>query len=132
MTDFFKGTGPTEAAGQDNGAHNSDPDPFRVLEALNTENEALKAENAALRDKALRALADFENLRRRFERQYRRDRGAQYVQCKSVASVACHAMLPLNASDLWVLAGLALITWLACVDETNVDRRKVAISAPDR
>ena len=68
MTDFFKGTGQAEAAGQDNGAQGSEPDPFRVLEALNAENEALKTENAVLKDKALRALADFENLRRRAER----------------------------------------------------------------
>ena len=46
-----------------------DPDPFRVLEALNGENEALKTENAALKDKALRALADLENLRRRTEKE---------------------------------------------------------------
>ncbi len=38
------------------------PDPFAVLEALHTE-------NAALKDKALRGLADMENLRRRTERE---------------------------------------------------------------
>jgi len=38
------------------------PDPFAVIEKLN-------AENAELKDRALRALADFENLRRRAERE---------------------------------------------------------------
>ena len=38
------------------------PDPFAVLEALNTENTALK-------DKVLRTLAEMENLRRRTERE---------------------------------------------------------------
>ena len=40
----------------------AEPDPFAVLEALN-------AENAALKDKALRSLAEMENLRRRTERE---------------------------------------------------------------
>jgi len=40
----------------------SEPDPFAVLEALN-------AENAALKDKALRTLAEMENTRRRAERE---------------------------------------------------------------
>ena len=40
----------------------AEPDPFAVLEALN-------AENAALKDKALRTLAEMENLRRRTERE---------------------------------------------------------------
>lgn len=38
------------------------PDPFAVLEAL-------QAENAALKDRALRLMADMENLRRRTERE---------------------------------------------------------------
>ncbi len=38
------------------------PDPFKVLEAL-------QAENADLKDKSLRALAEMENLRRRTERE---------------------------------------------------------------
>ena len=38
------------------------PDPFAVLEALKTENDELK-------DRALRALADMENLRRRTQRE---------------------------------------------------------------
>ena len=38
------------------------PDPFKVLEAL-------QAENAELKDRALRALAEMENLRRRTERE---------------------------------------------------------------
>ncbi len=40
----------------------AEPDPFAVLEALN-------AENASLKDKALRTLAEMENLRRRTERE---------------------------------------------------------------
>ncbi len=40
----------------------SEPDPFKVLEAL-------QAENVELKDRALRALADMENLRRRTERE---------------------------------------------------------------
>ena len=40
----------------------SEPDPFKVLEAL-------QAENAELKDRSLRALADMENLRRRTERE---------------------------------------------------------------
>ena len=39
-----------------------DPDPFKVLEAL-------QAENADLKDRSLRALAEMENLRRRTERE---------------------------------------------------------------
>ena len=48
--------------GSANKAENSAPDPFAVLEALN-------AENASLKDKALRQLAEMENLRRRTERE---------------------------------------------------------------
>ena len=48
---------PTEAA---SGA--GDPDPFKVLEAL-------QAENAELKDRSLRVLAEMENLRRRTERE---------------------------------------------------------------
>lgn len=40
----------------------NEPDPFKVLEAL-------QAENAELKDRSLRALADMENLRRRTERE---------------------------------------------------------------
>ena len=43
-------------------AASAEPDPFKVLEAL-------QAENADLKDRALRALADMENLRRRTERE---------------------------------------------------------------
>ena len=43
-------------------ARPGEPDPFAVLEALN-------AENASLKDKALRVMADMENLRRRTERE---------------------------------------------------------------
>ena len=39
-----------------------EPDPFKVLEAL-------QAENAELKDRSLRTLADMENLRRRTERE---------------------------------------------------------------
>lgn len=42
-------------------APQGEPDPFQVLEALN-------AENASLKDRLLRALADTENMRRRSER----------------------------------------------------------------
>ena len=41
---------------------NAQPDPFKVLEAL-------QAENTELKDKVLRTLADMENLRRRTERE---------------------------------------------------------------
>ena len=44
------------------GAPQAEPDPFKVLEAL-------QAENAELKDKTLRTLADMENLRRRTERE---------------------------------------------------------------
>src|SRR5258707_594999 len=44
------------------GAAPAEPDPFKVLEALQTE-------NAELKDKTLRTLADMENLRRRTERE---------------------------------------------------------------
>jgi molecular chaperone GrpE len=40
----------------------SEPDPFKVLENLN-------AENAALKDRVLRTMADMENLRRRTEKE---------------------------------------------------------------
>ncbi len=40
----------------------TEPDPFKVLEAL-------QAENAELKDRSLRTLADMENLRRRTERE---------------------------------------------------------------
>ena len=51
-----------DASVDDAGAGGAQPDPFAVLEALN-------AENAALKDKALRTMADMENLRRRTERE---------------------------------------------------------------
>ncbi len=52
------------AAHQDAGQGDTSgaPDPFAVLEALN-------AENASLKDRALRQLAEMENLRRRTERE---------------------------------------------------------------
>ena len=53
------GNAPSEAAPV--GAP-SEPDPFKVLEAL-------QAENVELKDRALRTLADMENLRRRTERE---------------------------------------------------------------
>jgi molecular chaperone GrpE len=43
-------------------ARPGEPDPFKVLEAL-------KAENGELKDRALRTLAEMENLRRRTERE---------------------------------------------------------------
>jgi molecular chaperone GrpE len=49
-------------AGAPIGAQAGEPDPFKVLEAL-------QAENAELKDKTLRTLADMENLRRRTERE---------------------------------------------------------------
>ncbi len=57
-----------EAANQPAGApqtgasENGEPDPFKVLESLN-------AENAALKDRALRLMADMENLRRRTDKE---------------------------------------------------------------
>jgi molecular chaperone GrpE len=53
---------PNAAANDAGPAQPGEPDPFAVLEALN-------AENASLKDKALRTLADMENLRRRTERE---------------------------------------------------------------
>ncbi len=47
----------------------SEPDGFAVIEKLNAENAALKAENAESKDRTLRALADLENMRRRSERE---------------------------------------------------------------
>ncbi len=50
-----------DAPGAGDGA-STQPDPFKVLEAL-------QAENTDLKDKVLRTLADMENLRRRTERE---------------------------------------------------------------
>lgn len=50
------------AAASADAAVNVEPDPFKVLEAL-------QAENVELKDRALRTLADMENLRRRTERE---------------------------------------------------------------
>ena len=60
---------PATAALMDEPGHAHGPDPFAVVEALNAENKALKEEAAALKDKALRGLADMENLRRRTEKE---------------------------------------------------------------
>ena len=57
MTD----TNPTPSA-EPSAVETPSPDPFAVIEKLN-------AENAELKDRALRALADIENLRRRAERE---------------------------------------------------------------
>ena len=56
--------GETGGAGttSESAAAPGEPDPFKVLEAL-------QAENAELKDKVLRTLADMENLRRRTERE---------------------------------------------------------------
>ncbi len=51
-----------EQAGPGAGGDAPQPDPFAVLESL-------KDENAALKDKALRTMAEMENLRRRTERE---------------------------------------------------------------
>lgn len=53
-----------EAQDPVNGAapNGSEPDPFKVLESLNVE-------NAALKDRVLRLMADMENLRRRTEKE---------------------------------------------------------------
>lgn len=51
-----------DAAANSNDAANAAPDPFKVLEAL-------QAENAEMKDRALRTLAEMENLRRRTERE---------------------------------------------------------------
>jgi molecular chaperone GrpE len=53
---------PNEADASAAGTAQAEPDPFKVLEAL-------QAENAELKDKSLRTLADMENLRRRTERE---------------------------------------------------------------
>lgn len=50
------------AAASADAAVNVEPDPFKVLEAL-------QAENVELKDRSLRTLADMENLRRRTERE---------------------------------------------------------------
>ena len=51
---------PTEAPVAEPAAQAAEPDPFAVIEKLN-------AENAELKDRLLRALAEMENLRRRTE-----------------------------------------------------------------
>ena len=51
------GSAPATAAPE-----SAEPDPFKVLEAL-------QAENAELKDRSLRVMADMENLRRRTERE---------------------------------------------------------------
>src|ERR1017187_5948500 len=53
---------PTEAPVAEPAAQAAEPDPFAVIEKLN-------AENAELKDRVLRALAEMENLRRRTERE---------------------------------------------------------------
>jgi molecular chaperone GrpE len=53
---------PTEAPVAEPAAQAAEPDPFAVIEKLN-------AENAELKDRLLRALAEMENLRRRTERE---------------------------------------------------------------
>ncbi len=49
-------------AGQTAGPENGQPDPVQVIQALN-------AENASLKDRLLRAMAEVENMRRRTERE---------------------------------------------------------------
>jgi molecular chaperone GrpE len=53
---------PNEAPVEQPAAQPAEPDPFTVIEKLN-------AENAELKDRLLRALAEMENLRRRTERE---------------------------------------------------------------
>ena len=53
---------PSEAPVAEPAAQAAEPDPFTVIEKLN-------AENAELKDRLLRALAEMENLRRRTERE---------------------------------------------------------------
>jgi len=53
---------PNEAPNEQPAAQAAEPDPFAVIEKLN-------AENAELKDRLLRALAEMENLRRRTERE---------------------------------------------------------------
>ncbi len=53
---------PPRSDGPDAAPASAEPDPFKVLEAL-------QVENAELKDKVLRTLADMENLRRRTERE---------------------------------------------------------------
>jgi molecular chaperone GrpE len=53
---------PNEAPAEQPAAQAAEPDPFAVIEKLN-------AENAELKDRLLRALAEMENLRRRTERE---------------------------------------------------------------
>ncbi len=50
------------ASAPDDAAQGAEPDPFKVLEAL-------QAENAEMKDRVLRTLAEMENLRRRTERE---------------------------------------------------------------
>ena len=56
------GPAPAGQNGAPGGSDDGEPDPFKVLEAL-------KEENAALKDKVLRTLADMENLRRRTDKE---------------------------------------------------------------
>lgn len=54
--------GTASASSEASTSASAEPDPFKVLEAL-------QAENAELKDRSLRALAEMENLRRRTERE---------------------------------------------------------------
>ncbi len=62
QSDAAPAAGEAEPTGAPDATPAGEPDPFKVLEAL-------QAENAELKDKVLRTLADMENLRRRTERE---------------------------------------------------------------
>ena len=59
---YADGAAPAEPRGNGQAQPDTEPDPFKVLEAL-------QAENAELKDRSLRTLAEMENLRRRTERE---------------------------------------------------------------
>jgi molecular chaperone GrpE len=54
---------------EDNNGQNPEPKPYVMGEAPDSDVDALNAEIAALKDRALRAMADTENLRKRAERE---------------------------------------------------------------
>ena len=62
QTDGAKTSAAASASSSAEATANAEPDPFKVLEAL-------QAENVELKDRSLRTLAEMENLRRRTERE---------------------------------------------------------------
>lgn len=107
----------TAEVGTAAGGAPAEPDPFKVLEAL-------QAENAELKDKTLRTLADMENLRRRTERE------VSDAKIYGVASFArdmltfvdnMHRALEAVPADLREQADPALKTFIEGIELTERD-----------